>query len=142
MSDGCLIFMSFLTVLFFRDGTKQKKPTQWVPSLPNSSHLDAVPQATQICRNRVSTKKVRTFPMCFDDSDPLSITENALQPEVLVPIRLDMEIEGQKLRDTFTWNKNGKICFKCHFLLKCSTTFNYLTYRNAGHSGAICRSAL
>lgn len=26
---------------------------------------------------------------------------------MLVPIRLDMEIEGQKLRDTFTWNKNG-----------------------------------
>lgn len=25
-----------------------------------------------------------------------------------MPIRLDMEIEGQKLRDTFTWNKNGK----------------------------------
>lgn len=21
--------------------------------------------------------------------------------------RLDMDIEGQKLRDTFTWNKNG-----------------------------------
>jgi len=34
------------------------------------------------------------------------VMENALQPEVLVPIRLDMEIDGQKLRDTFTWNKN------------------------------------
>lgn len=45
--------------------------------------------------------------MCFDDSDPQAITENAQQPEVLVPIRLDMEIDGQKLRDTFTWNKNG-----------------------------------
>lgn len=45
--------------------------------------------------------------MCFDDTDPYSISENAQQPEILVPIRLDMEIEGQKLRDTFTWNKNG-----------------------------------
>lgn len=34
--------------------------------------------------------------------------ENSNQPELLVPIRLDMEIEGQKLRDTFTWNRNGK----------------------------------
>jgi SWI/SNF-related matrix-associated actin-dependent regulator of chromatin subfamily B protein 1 len=34
--------------------------------------------------------------------------ENAQINEDLVPIRLDMEIEGQKLRDTFTWNKNGK----------------------------------
>ncbi len=33
--------------------------------------------------------------------------ENAQQVEDLVPIRLDMEIDGQKLRDTFTWNKNG-----------------------------------
>lgn len=45
----------------------------------------------------------------FDDTDPSAILENAGQMETLVPIRLDMEIEGQKLRDTFTWNKNGEI---------------------------------
>lgn len=90
-----------------REG-KSKKPTPWVPTMPNSSHLDAVPQATPINRNRVQTKKVRTFPMCFDDTDPAMGYENANHPEVLVPIRLDMELEGQKLRDTFTWNKNGK----------------------------------
>lgn len=43
----------------------------------------------------------------FDDTDPSANLENAAQQEMLVPIRLDMEIEGQKLRDTFTWNKNG-----------------------------------
>jgi hypothetical protein len=26
-----------------------------------------------------------------------------------VPIRLDMDIEGQKLRDTFLWNKNESL---------------------------------
>jgi len=36
-----------------------------------------------------------------------AIHEAANQPEVLVPIRLDIDIDGQKLRDTFTWNKNG-----------------------------------
>lgn len=85
---------------------KTKKAAPWAPSLPNSSHLDAVPQATPVNRNRVNLKKVRTFPLCFDDTDPSSIFENAAHNEVLVPIRLDMEIEGQKLRDTFTWNKN------------------------------------
>lgn len=40
-----------------REG-KSKKNMQWVPSLPNSSHLDAVPQATPINRNRVAAKKV------------------------------------------------------------------------------------
>lgn len=43
----------------------------------------------------------------FDDHDPAVIHENAGQSEVLVPIRLDMEIDGQKLRDAFTWNMNG-----------------------------------
>jgi len=43
----------------------------------------------------------------YDDLDPAAIHENANQPEILVPIRLDMEFEGQKLRDCFTWNKNG-----------------------------------
>ncbi|KAI5635718.1 SNF5 / SMARCB1 / INI1 domain-containing protein [Phthorimaea operculella] len=78
----------------------------WMPVMPNSSHLDAVPQATSISRTRVHNKKVRTFPLCFDDTDMTSMLENASQKQVLVPIRLDMEIEGQKLRDTFTWNKN------------------------------------
>ena len=36
-----------------------------------------------------------------------AMLENSSQKQILVPIRLDMEIEGQKLRDTFTWNKNG-----------------------------------
>jgi SWI/SNF-related matrix-associated actin-dependent regulator of chromatin subfamily B protein 1 len=93
--------------------SKSKKSMQWVPSLPNSSHLDAVPQATPINRNRVAAKKVRTFPLCFDDTDPELNSQNASQGELLVPIRLDMEIEGQKLRDTFTWNKNGSNFASC-----------------------------
>ncbi len=44
--------------------------------------------------------------MCFDDTDPGAIHDNANLPEILVPIRMDMDIEGQKLRDTFLWNKN------------------------------------
>ncbi|KAL9873408.1 SWI/SNF-related matrix-associated actin-dependent regulator of chromatin subfamily B member 1 [Glossina fuscipes] len=86
--------------------SKSKKQPQYVPTMPNSSHLDAVPQATPINRNRIHTKKIRTFPMCFDDTDPTANLDNAAQKECLVPIRLDMELEGQKLRDTFTWNKN------------------------------------
>ncbi|XP_013144822.1 PREDICTED: SWI/SNF-related matrix-associated actin-dependent regulator of chromatin subfamily B member 1-A [Papilio polytes] len=91
--------------------SKSKKPhnPSWLPVMPNSSHLDAVPQATQISRTRVHNKKVRTFPLCFDDTDMTAMLENSSQKQILVPIRLDMEIEGQKLRDTFTWNKNESI---------------------------------
>ena len=43
----------------------------------------------------------------FNDKDPNTYYEAAMLPEVLVPIRLDIDMDGQKLRDTFTWNKNG-----------------------------------
>lgn len=93
-----------------RESKSKKSHNQsWLPVMPNSSHLDAVPQASQISRTRVHNKKVRTFPLCFDDTDMTSMLENASQKQILVPIRLDMEIEGQKLRDTFTWNKNESI---------------------------------
>ncbi|XP_071942071.1 SWI/SNF-related matrix-associated actin-dependent regulator of chromatin subfamily B member 1-like [Antedon mediterranea] len=87
--------------------SKQKRSRDWVPAVPNSSHhLDAVPCSTPISRTRITGKRQRTFPLCFDDHDPSVHHENGANQEVLVPIRLDMEIEGQKLRDTFTWNKN------------------------------------
>ncbi|XP_045171529.2 SWI/SNF-related matrix-associated actin-dependent regulator of chromatin subfamily B member 1-like isoform X2 [Mercenaria mercenaria] len=89
-----------------RGESKQKRST-WVPTVPSTSHhLDAVPCSTPINRNRLGKPKVRTFPLCYDDSDPSQNHENANQLENLVPIRLDMEYEGQKLRDCFTWNKN------------------------------------
>ncbi|XP_041825508.1 SWI/SNF-related matrix-associated actin-dependent regulator of chromatin subfamily B member 1-like [Melanotaenia boesemani] len=89
---------------------KAKRSSQWVPTLPSSSHhLDAVPSSTTINRNRMGRDKKRTFPLCFDDHDPAVIHENAAQMEALVPIRLDMEIDGQKLRDAFTWNMNEKL---------------------------------
>ena len=52
----------------------------------------------------------------FDDHSAGANYNNASQTEVLVPIRLDMEVDGQKLRDTFVWNKNG--IFIETFLLK------------------------
>ncbi|XP_071178408.1 SWI/SNF-related matrix-associated actin-dependent regulator of chromatin subfamily B member 1-A-like isoform X4 [Mytilus galloprovincialis] len=92
---------------FNTSGLKQKRGSNWVPTVPSSSHhLDAVPCSTPINRNRLGKSKVRTFPTCFDDSDPAQIHDNSNQPEQLIPIRLDMEIDGQKLRDCFTWNKN------------------------------------
>lgn len=34
--------------------------------------------------------------------------EQANSKETLIPIRLDFENDGFKIRDTFTWNMNGK----------------------------------
>lgn len=84
---------------------KNKRGTSWAQTLRPEQHLDAVPTPTPVNRNRINPKK-RTYPLCFDDLDPTLINENANQLDVLVPIRVDLEIEGQKLRDTFTWNKN------------------------------------
>ena len=47
---------------------KPDKPGSILLSMPNSSHLHAVPQATPINRNRVIHQKMRTFPLCLDDT--------------------------------------------------------------------------
>lgn len=99
---------------FLNQSSKTKRgQSNWVPTIPSSSHhLDAVPCSTHINRNRLAKSKIRTFPLChpstlsFDDTDPAVVHENAAHSEELIPVRLDMEIEGQKLRDCFTWNKN------------------------------------
>lgn len=56
-----------------------------------------------------TSSKVSNFPICIDDSDPVAYHENALQPEHLVPIRLDIEFDGVKLRDCFTWNRTEQL---------------------------------
>ena len=96
---------------YFAIRESKSKRSNWMhPTLPNSSHhLDAVPCSTPVSRSRLSHKRVRTFPLLFDDLEPSVIHENSSQPDVLVPIRLDIEIDGHKLRDTFTWNKNGML---------------------------------
>lgn len=52
-----------------------------------------------------------------------AIHEAASKEEELVPIRLDIDIEGQKLRDCFTWNKNGKLLLDTNFLQNFSHNF-------------------
>ena len=55
----------------------------------------------------------------YDDLDPAAIHENANQKEQLIPIRLDIESDGQKLRDCFTWNKNGEYKVLNNKLFRC-----------------------
>lgn len=77
-----------------------------------------------------------------------AIHKAATQPEILVPIRLDIDIEGQKLRDTFTWNKNGKILTLYSNRLplrKARNSDNYMGFylsRNYDHPRNICRGAV
>lgn len=66
-ADKAFIFRTlpgiFLSSWFAPKEPKQRK-TAWVLPAPSSSqHLDAVPQATPINRNRVGPKKYRTFPL-------------------------------------------------------------------------------
>lgn len=90
---------------FSKTDKNNKRGGNFAQSLRPEQHLDAVPSSTSINRNRMNPKK-RTFPLCFDDLDPSLSFENANQTDVLVPVRIDLELEGQKIRDTFTWNKN------------------------------------
>jgi len=94
-----------------RTSRSRGRTQEYAPNvLPNSSHhLDAVPAGTPISRYRVGSKRIKTFPTCYDDHDMGAIHDAATEKEELIPIRLDIEIDGQKLRDTFTWNKNEKL---------------------------------
>ncbi|XP_055328583.1 SWI/SNF-related matrix-associated actin-dependent regulator of chromatin subfamily B member 1-like [Paramacrobiotus metropolitanus] len=86
---------------------KSRRASNWAPQPATSHHLDAVPSATPISRARQLMRQPgRHHPFCFDDKPPLMMAKQAAQQEILVPIRLDMEIDNVKLRDTFTWNKN------------------------------------
>lgn len=82
----------------------------WIPqTVPatQSHHLDAVPTATPVSRSRFLTKRVRSSPI-INDIDEGAMHEAAKLDEYLVPIRLDIDLEGHRLRDTLTWNKNEK----------------------------------
>jgi len=45
----------------------------------------------------------------YDDHNVPAVHEAANEEVDLIPIRFDLDIDGQKLRDTFTWNKNEKL---------------------------------
>lgn len=71
-------------------------------------HLDPVPFNTAVTHVRNEKKMLRTYPSFSMPSTEIA-HDQAKKIEDLIPIRLDMEIDGQKLRDVFTWNKNEKV---------------------------------
>lgn len=84
-----------------------------IPNTSNIAHLKPVSQPTLINRNfnEGRSKEGRVFKLCIDDADPALVLKNANQIENLVPINLDMDIDGKKLKDTFLWNGN-ECCIK------------------------------
>lgn len=70
--------------------------------------LEIWKHSSSVNKNSSSNKWENAVRCSYDDSNMKSIEDNADQPEILVPIRLDMEIDGYKLRDCFCWNKNGQ----------------------------------
>ncbi|KAJ3035715.1 SWI/SNF chromatin-remodeling complex subunit [Rhizophlyctis rosea] len=51
-------------------------------------------------------RKRQTREIVFTEEEMESVAD---QKEVLIPIRLDLEVDGVKLRDTFTWNLNDHL---------------------------------
>jgi len=98
----------------YRKEPKKEKKPKGTPSSSTTDqqpqaaqHMDAVPCSTPVAHIQKSRKKIRSFPLINGESEE-KILENAKQSDELVPIRLDMEIEGHKLRDSFVWNRNEK----------------------------------
>ena len=59
-----------------------------------SHHLDAVPTSTPVYIVPKHKKKIRSYPMFLNSFIDKKSAENADEEEVLVPIRMDMELEG------------------------------------------------
>jgi len=81
----------------------------------NSVSLDSVSSPSRRRRKHddrskeIQVSQLYSARKIYNDLDITSIHEAADGKEDLIPIRLDIEIDGQKLRDTFTWNKNEKL---------------------------------
>jgi chromatin structure-remodeling complex subunit SFH1 len=43
-----------------------------------------------------------------NDRTDLQMENAALAEEVMIPIRLDMDLESFKIKDAFMWNMNGQ----------------------------------
>lgn len=61
------------------------------------------------CHHARSVRRRLTAPHSFVGAGPAAaqLASVADRPEVLVPIRLDLEAAGYRLRDVFMWNLNG-----------------------------------
>lgn len=74
-----------------------------------SHHLEAVPCCTPAAHGRGHVKN-REYICPSDDTDGYKrLVSNAEEAVDLVPIRLDMELDNVKVRDTFCFNKNEKL---------------------------------
>ncbi|EFO98466.1 hypothetical protein GCK72_010107 [Caenorhabditis remanei] len=74
-----------------------------------SHHLESVPCSCPIAHSRGRMKHRELVYSAEDLEMSKKVMENAEEGEDLVPIRLDMELEGIKLRDTFCFNRNEKM---------------------------------
>ncbi|KAJ3162366.1 SWI/SNF chromatin-remodeling complex subunit [Geranomyces michiganensis] len=64
-------------------------------------HRQMVEQSQAPLELFVSRKRKLSEALTFTEQE---LSEAANQPETLVPIRLDLDVDGVKVRDTFTWN--------------------------------------
>lgn len=74
-----------------------------------SHHLESVPCSTPAAHNRGHMKNREYAFTCDDMENFQRVLENAANSCELVPIRLDMELDNIKLRDTFCYNKKEKL---------------------------------
>ncbi|WKY01299.1 hypothetical protein Q1695_015360 [Nippostrongylus brasiliensis] len=90
---------------------KPNAPAGWMGQqvTSGSHHLESVPCSCPLAHARGRVKPRELAYSAEDLEQAKRVAENGEQPEELVPIRLDMELDGVKLRDTFCYNKNEKL---------------------------------
>lgn len=79
---------------------KEKKPTEKTKTKPQPGSAVALPPTVEY--PKTIRKKNHLF-YSFADLQHISNID-----EILVPVRLDIDVDSIKLRDRFLWNMNGK----------------------------------
>ena len=108
------IRMKFLTISIVATKTTAKIQ----PAHSIITNCDFILRGSCFCEYYICDVK------CFsNDIDEVAMQEAADLDEYLVPIRLDVDLEGHRLRDTITWNKNGRFCIA----LQCNINTRLIT---------------
>uniref|UniRef100_A0A914YKY7 SWI/SNF Subunit INI1 DNA binding domain-containing protein n=1 Tax=Panagrolaimus superbus TaxID=310955 RepID=A0A914YKY7_9BILA len=84
-------------------------PSWYNSHLASGNQIETVSTALPPCVGRSRPKHRENI---YDVTDHLhlsALSANAKIPEELVPIRIDLDIDGLKIRDAFTYNKNETI---------------------------------
>jgi SWI/SNF-related matrix-associated actin-dependent regulator of chromatin subfamily B protein 1 len=97
-------------LIFSARHTRSAGGGNWFNShLAGGNQIETISTALPPCVGRGRLKHRENIYNVSDHTHLTSLSANASIPEELVPVRIDLDIDGLKIRDAFSYNKNETI---------------------------------